>query len=83
MNIAEKITTLPTFSVVYNTSSEFNQGGRTVGCMMNCPNEDFTDDKSVSSAIIFRGAQNIFRILSDITRSHVLALHLITGNTTT
>ena len=51
MNIAEKITTLPTFSVVYNTSSEFNQGGRTVGCMMNCPNEDFTDDKSVSSAI--------------------------------
>jgi hypothetical protein len=51
MNIAERITTLPTFSVVYNTSDEYTQGGRTVGCMMNCPNEDFTDDKSVSSAI--------------------------------
>jgi hypothetical protein len=34
-----------------NTTSEFNQNGRIVGCVMNCPNEDFTDDKSVSSAI--------------------------------
>lgn len=51
LGIADRITTMPTFSVVYDTTSEFNQNGRTVGCIMNCPNEDFTDDKSVSSAI--------------------------------
>ena len=46
----KRLNYLPTFSAVFDTTDEYTQGGRVVGCLMNCPNEDFTADKSISSA---------------------------------
>lgn len=45
-----KVDYLPTFSPVYDNSDRFTQNRRYIGCLMNCPNEDFTADKSVSTA---------------------------------
>lgn len=47
---AERVNVLPLFSIVYDTKSEYTRDNRTVGCLMNTPNEDFTKDKATSSA---------------------------------
>lgn len=47
----KRLNYLPRFSPVFDTTDEYTQGGRVVGCLMNCPNEDFTADKSISSAV--------------------------------
>ena len=45
-----RLSAIPRFGITYNTSDEFTTNGRTIGCLFNCPNEDFTESKDVSAA---------------------------------
>lgn len=44
--IGEYTQSLPQFSPVYKS----NNSGLTLGCLFNCPNEDYTEDKGISAA---------------------------------
>jgi hypothetical protein len=45
-----RVNSIPKFDITFNTSDEYTTNGRIVGCLFNCPNEDFTEKKDVSAA---------------------------------
>jgi len=46
----ERVNAIPTFDITYNTADGFTRDGRTIGCLFNCPNEDYTADKTTTAA---------------------------------